>query len=143
MRTKEEGFTLIQTMLVLTIVGILAGIALPAYQEWIQAARRSDAITALLEIQLAQEKWRARSPVYGGIGDLRDDPEGDGVFVSTGGYYALHVTDVTAGAYLAAAVPLSGRGQVSDPCGSFALDQDGPVHQRGGVAYANAGCWRN
>jgi type IV pilus assembly protein PilE len=64
MKIKQSGFTLIELMIVVVIVGILASIALPAYQDFVRKGRRADALAKLLDLQLTQEKYRANNPSY-------------------------------------------------------------------------------
>jgi type IV pilus assembly protein PilA len=47
MRRRQKGFTLIELMIVVAIVGILAAIALPAYQDYTVRAKMSEAVLAV------------------------------------------------------------------------------------------------
>ena len=64
MRKARRGFTLIELMIALAIVAILTAIALPAYQNSVTKSRRADAMAAISNIQLAQERWRGNNPAY-------------------------------------------------------------------------------
>lgn len=67
---KQTGFTLMELLVTLAIIGILAAVAYPMYQDHVRSAKRATAISHLLTLQLAQEEWRARNPTYGSIADL-------------------------------------------------------------------------
>ena len=68
--TRSNGFTLIEMMIAVVVIAILAAIALPAYQDYVRKARRSDAMDALLLIQNLQERYRANNPTYGTLAQI-------------------------------------------------------------------------
>ena len=61
---RQAGFSLIELMLCLVIVGILAGIAYPAYAKAVLAARRAEGRSALLRLMQQQEHYFARHGSY-------------------------------------------------------------------------------
>ena len=63
-RQRSRGFTLIELMIAVTVIGILSAIAAPSFMDPVRKARRLDAVVALFEIQQAQERWRAQYPCY-------------------------------------------------------------------------------
>jgi type IV pilus assembly protein PilE len=60
----KMGVTLIEVMVVVAIVGMLAAIAIPAYNNYVTRSRRSDAFTALETVRAAQEMYRAEKGFY-------------------------------------------------------------------------------
>jgi len=64
MRQNNKGFTLIEVMIVVIIIGILASIAYPSYLNSVRKSKRSDAKTALIDLRINQEKLRANCPFY-------------------------------------------------------------------------------
>lgn len=72
---RMRGFTLLETLLVLTLVGILASLAYPSYARHLQRGERQTIQTALQEQLLQQEQYRAQHQHYaafeaGAPGDL-------------------------------------------------------------------------
>jgi len=118
-RLHARGFTLIEVMLVLALIGLLAAIALPAYRGYILRAHRAEARTGLL--QAAQ--WLERVATANGryLAETDDFPAALSS-VPTGSYViALDATGVAS--YRLSAEP---RGsQVGDKCGGFTLTQAG------------------
>ncbi len=67
-RKQRAGFTLIELMIVVAIVGILAAVAIPAFMNYVMRSRTLEAYDFLGEIHLRQESYRAE---FGRYADLR------------------------------------------------------------------------
>ena len=63
---KKNGFTLIELMIVVSIVGILAAIALPSYLEHVKAGHRSEAKANLTELAQFMERYYTENNKYSG-----------------------------------------------------------------------------
>ena len=70
MNTVQKGFTLIELMIVIAIIGILAAIAIPQYQNYIARSQMSEPLTLLNGVQKpAQEKIDTGTAFAASIGD--------------------------------------------------------------------------
>ncbi len=135
-QTNNLGFTLMELMIVVSIVAILATIALPSYQDQVRQARRADGQVALMEIVLAQEKFRAHCPHYAGslTGERHchaDQAASSALGLSATspeGYYRLSLSEANATGFIARADPLGNqafddsRGVI---CAPLTIDQNG------------------
>jgi len=131
---KNRGMTLLELMIVVTIVAILASIAIPSWNSQVQKARRADARNILLATQVEQEKYRANNGTYASsLGDLGLSS------YATGDYYDLSIVSSSATAFVASAAPNTNGGQNGDSCGTFAVNQSG-VDESGDYA-SIADCW--
>jgi type IV pilus assembly protein PilE len=90
---RARGFTLIETLVTVAIAGVLSSVAYPGLESQVLRARRSDALVALMQAQLAQERYRANNASYGSLADT-------GVrAASPSGYYTLQVAAASTDGY--------------------------------------------
>jgi len=64
MHSREQGFTLIEVMIVVVIIGILASVALPSYQRYVRKTICEDAKGTLVAAASALERFRAQHNSY-------------------------------------------------------------------------------
>lgn len=132
---KQKGFTLVELMIVVAIVGILAAIAYPSYQEYVARARRADAKTVLLEDAQFLERFYTQSGTYvGAVLPLLESPK-DGAAK----YYDISfVAAQTATTFQIQAVPKNT--QAGDRCGTLIVNQSNQKSVSGTTLDSNT-CW--
>ena len=64
MNKQAQGFTLIELMIVVTIVAVLAAVAIPSYSDYVLKSRRSEAFQALNQVVNAMEKYKLSQNSY-------------------------------------------------------------------------------
>jgi type IV pilus assembly protein PilA len=64
MRAVKRGFTLIEMLIVVAVIGILSAVAIPTFQSYIHRSQTSEAIVFLGEIRQRQEAYRAENGQY-------------------------------------------------------------------------------
>jgi type IV pilus assembly protein PilE len=118
---SSSGLTLIELLLVVVIVAVLAAIAVPQYNGYLERARRTDAKTALEQLRASQEMMRAERGRYSTdltLVQLRNTWGGP---ASPSGDYNITMV-ATSTTFTGTATPFTGR-QASD--GWMAINQNG------------------
>jgi type IV pilus assembly protein PilE len=60
----QKGFSLIELMIVLTVIGILAAVAVPSYSSYLVRAKRTECRTALFQTMQQQERYYTQKNTY-------------------------------------------------------------------------------
>ena len=134
-----RGFTLIELIVALAIVGILVTIAQVAWGEHRLRAGRSDATVALLTLAAHQEAYYLATGRYA-ADPSRPPPAGLGLTGTERGWYRLEIRGADVAGYTAIAVPARGSPQARDSrCRRFTIDATG---RRGSAPGPPSVCWR-
>lgn len=148
------GFTLIELMIAVAIVGILASIAIPSYQDSVKKSRRVDAEGALMGLANAMERHYTEHTNYCDVGGadggdscgdsgVNDHGTPSNTLYSAPGnittYYDFTIkNDITANKYTLLATPKGA--QANDKCGVLTLSSIGQRDAvKGGTSVT--GCW--
>ncbi len=117
---NHTGFTLIELMVTVIIIGIIAAIALPSYQEQVRKTRRVNAQSDLLELASYMERYYTENFTYAGASLPFDESpkSGDGTK-----YYDLSIAASNATSYRLAATPKNA--QSDDRCKSLTVNHRG------------------
>lgn len=132
-RVSLRGFTLIELMITVVVIGILTAVALPSYRDHIAASRRADGKAAVMALAQSMERWYTERSTYAGATVAV-------IYRTTSpqGFYTMRITAQDAGSFSIRAVP---RGaQVGDPCGSFVYNQAG-TRSLASASLTVAQCW--
>jgi len=126
----RRGFTTIELLIALVILGVLLAVALPNFQSSIRKGRRSEAFTALNAVQQAQERHRSTNATFTTLitEATTATPPGLGLPATRTptGYYDLAVSSADATTYVATATAVSGTSQANDgDCSVLALRMQG------------------
>lgn len=141
---RLRGFTLVELMIVIAIIGILGAVAYPSYTSNVARGRRADAQKALLEASQFMQRYYTANNTYTDSngkppalpGTLTTTKQSSGNTV-----YDLTVTAADQLGYTIKATPNSAGLMARDECGTFVLESSGRRSLEGSSKTAGE-CWR-
>lgn len=116
----SKGFTLIELMIAVAIIGIIATIAVPQYTDYITQSRRTDGMSALLHMAALQERYYVQNNTYAAQADI-DQVGGSS---SKEGYYSIEIDSASGSAFSITATAIGEQAGDTD-CPTLSINQAG------------------
>ncbi len=133
-QTHTKGFSLIELMIVVAIIGILSALAYPSYRDYVMQSNRTAAQACMLEISQFMERDYSTNFSYVGLAIPAMQCVTD-----TADQYAYSLTGQAARTYQVVATPTAIQ---QDGCGVLLLNQAGQKGAKNSYTPENvAGCW--
>lgn len=121
MLNTKFGFSLMELIIVLAIIGILASLAYPRYSQHLITARRTYAAVALTDLAARLEQYYVQNNSYAGA-TLAGLGASDANYKK---YYQLKIDQASDDQYIVSAIPQNNQAQEDTNCGTLTLDQAG------------------
>lgn len=131
---RQTGFTLIELMIVVAVLGTLAAIAYPSYTEYLVRSRRSAAESYLMDLAARQQEYQLNARRFATEDELGIDPPAD-----VSDFYSVTVPVSTQTTFRLQATPTGIQLARDTKCGTLTLNQAG-VKTESGTGTVET-CW--
>lgn len=132
---RQSGFTLIEVMIVVVIIGILASIAFPSYQEYVMRGNRAEGQALLVDAAARQERYFSQNITYADtVAKLNMTAD------SPNKHYTLAVTNADSTSYTLTAQAQGSQASRDTKCGNLTLTSAGVRGKSGSADVAD--CWK-
>ena len=132
LKRQMAGFTLLELMIVVAIIGIISAIAYPSYQEYVLRGNRSEGQAFLNDAAARQERYYAQNNTYADTAAKLGYANNN----SSSSKYTLAISNVSATTYTLTATPA----RTDSKCGNLSLNQAGTKGETGSGTLAD--CWK-
>lgn len=143
MMVKQQGFSLLELMVTVAIVGILVGIVYPSYVDGLTRSRRAEAMSQIIRVANLQEQYFADNRTYATdmikLG-LAADP-----YITDNGYYSIDAVAVTAISedFIITATATGIQAANDSYCTAFMVDNLGQKTAKKSGADNTGECWEH
>ena len=132
----QQGYSLIELMMVVAIVGILAKIAIPSYSSYIQKSQRTAATTALLDLASREAQYYSTNNAYTSVMTSLGYANATTNPIPSASSHLYDLTLVaTATTFTGTATRVTGSSQATDSCGTYS------INNLGVQSPTTSGCW--
>ncbi len=142
---RLRGFTLVELMIVIAIIGILGAVAYPSYTSNVARGRRAEAQKALLEASQFMQRYYVANNSYADTSGKPPALPGTLTVTKTGSggtVYDITVDTASQTGYTLKATPNSSGLMARDECGTFVLESSGRRTMENSTGKTAGECWR-
>ncbi len=136
LKNKITGFTLIELMIVVAVVAIIAGVALPAYRSYVLKAGRAEGKAALVDVAAKQEQYFLDNKTY--TNDMTKLGYGADPYRTESDKYNVDATAASATGFTLQATAYQHQAEDTE-CGNYTLDSTGTKGITGSGSVSD--CW--
>jgi type IV pilus assembly protein PilE len=138
--TRRNGFTLIEVVVVVAIIGIIAGIAWPIFNQESMKNRRTQAISALTRIANELEEYHSDKLTYVNYDTTAPYSQSYAKIIGSLTLYTVSLGVPTATTFTVTATAIGAQAKDTD-CATLSIDQNGIKSFTGNATSSVARCW--
>ncbi|MED5523946.1 MAG: type IV pilin protein [Pseudomonadota bacterium] len=138
MSSKAKGFTLMELMIAVVVVGIISAIAYPSYINYLAKSRRAEAQTELMRLASLEEQYRIDHRTY--VSDLTKLGASGSTYTVAKGAFTISANGATDSLTLTATASSDQSGKDPD-CAVMTVDETGKKAAKNSSNGGSNGCW--